>query len=168
MQCTQCGQPVVPDSLFCSNCGGRILIQAAPAPPAARPYMETHIQMAAYLNIALGALDGLIALGLFGFFSFLGLAIPHLDRHADPHFPFPLFFSGLGVILGLIFALFALPRVIGGFGLLRYRSWARILIVVVSIFGLLNFPIGTAIGIYSMWALLSRAGEQYYQQQAAA
>jgi hypothetical protein len=45
--------------------------------------------------------------------------------------------------------------IIGGAGLLRLRSWARYLVLVLSIVDLLNIPFGTAIGIYSIWVLVN-------------
>jgi polyferredoxin len=44
--------------------------------------------------------------------------------------------------------------IIGGIGLLGYRNWARIMILVLSALDCLNVPIGTAKGVYSIWALL--------------
>jgi hypothetical protein len=37
--------------------------------------------------------------------------------------------------------------------LLKYKSWARYLVLVLAILDLLNIPIGTAIGVYSIWVL---------------
>ncbi|MBS0011712.1 MAG: hypothetical protein KFF49_09905 [Bacteroidales bacterium] len=58
------------------------------------------------------------------------------------------------VMLTSIIALISLMSIIGGIGLLAYREWARILIIVVSAINCLNVPIGTAKGVYSLWALL--------------
>lgn len=48
-----------------------------------------------------------------------------------------------------------LPMLIGGLGLLARRSWARWLMVVISIPYLFAFPVGTALGGLSLWALLA-------------
>ena len=37
-----------------------------------------------------------------------------------------------------------------GLGLLQYKSWARILAIILGIINLLLFPIGTALGIYTL------------------
>jgi hypothetical protein len=50
-------------------------------------------------------------------------------------------------------ALLGLPGLLAGYGLLTRKPWARILAIVVGILSLLNFPIGTAIGLYTQWAL---------------
>ena len=54
-----------------------------------------------------------------------------------------------------------------GVGLLHYRSWGRVLAIVMSVFLLFKFPIGTAIGIYAFWVLLSEPGRKHYQARAA-
>jgi hypothetical protein len=39
-------------------------------------------------------------------------------------------------------------------GLYKRKEWARILTLVLSIVEIFSFPFGTAIGIYSIWALI--------------
>ena len=46
-------------------------------------------------------------------------------------------------------ALLGLPGLLAGYGLLTRKPWARILAIVVGILSLLNFPVGTAIGLYT-------------------
>ncbi len=49
----------------------------------------------------------------------------------------------------------ALPGIIGGIFLLQFREWSRILVIIVSFIDLINFPVGTALGTYSLWVLLN-------------
>jgi hypothetical protein len=51
------------------------------------------------------------------------------------------------VVLGI-------PGMVAGYGLLRRKAWGRILAMVVGFLGLVNVPLGTAIGIYTFWLLL--------------
>ena len=44
---------------------------------------------------------------------------------------------------------------VAGYGLLNYKSWARLLAIVLAILNLILFPIGTAIGIYTLWAMFN-------------
>jgi hypothetical protein len=37
-----------------------------------------------------------------------------------------------------------------GLGLLQYKSWARILAIILGILNLILFPVGTAVGIYTL------------------
>lgn len=78
-------------------------------------------------------------------------------------------FAGLG-LLGLIVVgivlLPGLPGFIGGVGVIRRRWWGRWVIVVCSVFNLLAFPLGTALGAYSLIVLLSPTIDQEFSGQA--
>lgn len=54
------------------------------------------------------------------------------------------------ILVGAISAL----GLIAGIGLLIYKPWARYLVIILSIIDCINIPIGTAIGIYSIWVLI--------------
>lgn len=62
--------------------------------------------------------------------------------------------SIVGGVGAIFFTLLAIPGLIAGVGLLKRQSWARTLALVMAILGLVNFPIGTAVGIYALWMLL--------------
>jgi hypothetical protein len=51
--------------------------------------------------------------------------------------------------------IFSIPGIIGGIGLLKMRPWARILILIMGFLALLEIPLGTALGIYTIWALMN-------------
>jgi len=57
------------------------------------------------------------------------------------------------MIPGLLAAL-AIPGIIGGIGVLKLKLWARYLVLVLSVLALFSIPIGTAIGVYSIWVLI--------------
>ena len=67
-----------------------------------------------------------------------------------------------GTMLVVFLVLTSLPGLIAGIGLLKSRSWARILGIVVAILNLIHIPIGTAVGIYALWVLLNRETEQLF------
>lgn len=50
-----------------------------------------------------------------------------------------------------IIAIFAIPTLIAGIGLLMRKSWAMLFALVVGCLKLFSFPFGTALGIYSIW-----------------
>jgi hypothetical protein len=50
--------------------------------------------------------------------------------------------------------LLSAPGIIAGVGLLGFHSWARILALVLAVLNLPGFPIGTLLGIYTLYALL--------------
>lgn len=76
--------------------------------------------------------------------------------------------SIVGTIMLSLMLLLAAPGIIAGIGLLRRKSWARILAVVLGILNLTNFPIGTAVGVYTLYVLLqSDAGEVFMTPRIA-
>jgi hypothetical protein len=51
-------------------------------------------------------------------------------------------------------AVFSVPSIVGGIGLIKRWSWARYLVLILSVFSLTNVPVGTAMGVYSIWVLM--------------
>jgi len=81
----------------------------------------------------------------------------HFSRSLNPR-GLPAGIGG-GVILIAITALsFFVAR-----GLRQFRPWARITTVVLSVIGLLNFPVGTLINAYILYLLLSQKGRRIFQ-----
>ena len=62
-----------------------------------------------------------------------------------------------------ILVLLSAPGIIGGMGLLKRQSWARILVLVLGVINLINIPFGTALGIYTIWALTHRETEELFR-----
>jgi len=108
--------------------------------------MEKHITIVAALHIGLSILG--IVLGAFVFVLLAGIGVISEDEDALT----VLAIVG-GAVSSFLFVLSA-PGLIGGIGLLKRKEWARILVLIVSGLELLNIPIGTAVGIYSVWALV--------------
>jgi hypothetical protein len=50
--------------------------------------------------------------------------------------------------------IFSIPGIIAGIGLFKRKEWARILTLILSVIKLMNIPIGTAVGAYSIWVLV--------------
>jgi hypothetical protein len=123
----------------------------ASSPATKEHSMEQHVKIVAILNIVCGGLGIVIALLALLFFG--GMAgIVHSDPAPDSEVGVAAL-GIIGVIAFLTIALFSVPALIGGIGLLKFREWARILVIVVSALNLLNIPFGTALGIYGLWVL---------------
>ncbi len=60
------------------------------------------------------------------------------------------------VIAGMI-VLFFFPSLIGGYGILRGRPWARIWLMTAAVLNLPVFPFGTALAIYTLWVTWPKA-----------
>jgi len=123
--------------------------------------VDTHVKVLAVLYIIFGALGTLAGLGLMALLSFIGVA----GAASDPDAWMALPVLGItGAALGAFLLMLSLPGVIAGFGLLKYRPWARILTIVLSALNLMNFPIGTALGVYGLWVMLSDDGSRLFAQ----
>lgn len=122
--------------------------------------MEKHITILAWIHIFLSGLGILVAMFLFGLMFIGGL------------------FSGSGedfVLISIVaiftsgfMLLLSVPGFIAGYGLLKRKTWARGLTVLLGLLHLINFPFGTAVGIYTFYVLFQKdAGDYFYQVQLA-
>jgi hypothetical protein len=127
--------------------------------------MQTHIKMLALLHIAFGILG--LAAGIFMLALFGGIAglIGATDTSGDAAIAMPVI-GAIGGFLFLFSIVVSLPEIIAGAGLLMRKSWARILTLVLSALQLIQFPFGTALGAYGLWALLSREGQAFFETQS--
>ena len=110
--------------------------------------MEGHLRTVASLHIALSTLGFLLAIVLYSILSLIGNFVE--DQNAE------FILTIIANVLAIFLFILAIPGLIGGIGLLKYKEWARILILIVSALKLLSFPIGTAIGVYSIWVLVQK------------
>ena len=119
--------------------------------------MREHVRILAILNIVygcLGALAGVIVLVVFGGIAgVVGASVDWGRDNADAATAIPIL-GVIGVAIAIFLLALSLPSIIGGWGLLNFRPWARILMIVVSILNLFHIPIGTALGVYGLWVLL--------------
>lgn len=70
--------------------------------------------------------------------------------------------SALAIFLLIISA----PGIICGFGLLKHRSWARVLALIIGVINLINIPFGTALGIYTLWVLMHEKSQSLFSSNA--
>lgn len=130
--------------------------------------MEKHITVVGILRIGLGIFGVLAAIivFLFAIIVFAGTVGPGVlsgDQEALAILTVTgsgaaLLFSGVAFLL----VLFSVPGIIGGIGLLKLKSWARILVLILAVLDLMNIPIGTAIGIYTLWVLMQDETAQLF------
>lgn len=60
----------------------------------------------------------------------------------------------LAFCVGAFFLALSLPGILGGIFLLQRHNWARILVLVLGFLNLLLLPVGTILGVYTIWVLL--------------
>lgn len=65
----------------------------------------------------------------------------------------PFSTHGFGVILVFLFGTVSVLGIIGGIGLLLEKNWAGILILTLGFVNIFNIPLGTMLGLYTIWVL---------------
>jgi len=69
----------------------------------------------------------------------------------------------VGTVCGSFFLIGNVLNILAGTGLIKYKNWARILAIILGILNMIYFPIGTALGIYTLWALLNNDTKQFFE-----
>jgi len=76
-----------------------------------------------------------------------------------------IFITGIvALALGAFLLVISIPGIIAGIGLLHYKPWAKTLSLVIGIINLINFPIGTLIGVYTIWVLMNSQTERLFSK----
>ncbi len=57
-------------------------------------------------------------------------------------------------VAAVLLSIISIPGIIVGFGLLSRAGWARVIALILGIINLFNFPLGTILGIYTLWVIL--------------
>ena len=122
--------------------------------------MEKHITLVGILNIVYEffALIGAcvlfaIAIGFRYFFEVLS----RYNHHGMDEIP-PEILEIVPIILiaiGILILVFSIIGIIGAIGVIKRKEWGRIMMLVISFFNLIHIPLGTVLGVYSIWVLLN-------------
>ena len=181
MTCSTCGNLIAQDARFCPRCGAPAVHQGQAAqgtvyPPYGMvPYdrVRRNIQTLGTLWLIYGALR--FILGLFGVLFLHGILGNHF-HHDEFNFgwsPFGrMWMDSLLPIAFFSIIVGVFCTVLTGYALVTRQPWGRVLAIVFSIFALFHFPLGTALGIYTLWVLAPRlSGNEYaalsYNQNGA-
>ena len=116
--------------------------------------MDQHIKILSVLYIVLGILGLLAALAFFALGAGTSATILSQDHSNDARVG-AAWAGGCMTFIAALIGLLAIPSIIAGWGLSKRKSWARILTMVLAVFQLPSFPIGTAIGVYALVIMLN-------------
>lgn len=118
--------------------------------------MERHVRILGTLYIIFGVLLLITALIIYSTVKMGGI----LSGDETAIFVTEL----VSTILGAFFLLLSIPGIIGGIGLLKFKNWAKILVIIIGILNLLNIPLGTILGVYTIWVLMNNQTEQLFKK----
>lgn len=155
MFCSACGAQVEPHSTICPNCRRPIASAVATTLPGR---LERHLRTLGILWMVAGALFAVPGFILMTLSGVVRLAIPAGETVG--RFVAPLVLSIIGGSLFIV----AAGGILAGWGLLKHEPWARPVAIVLGIISLLHPPFGTALGIYTLWVLLSDQGGAEYNR----
>jgi hypothetical protein len=154
MFCDQCGSRLTAAQRFCSSCGRAV--GAIPLVPR-QGRIAGHVRLLGILWLAESAFHLIPGLALLAM-SWARVLPPDVPEFVRVMFP----------AIGGFFLLSAVVGGVTGWGLLTRQPWARMLAIVFGGINLAHVPFGTALGIYTLWVLLSADSEQEYRATAIA
>jgi hypothetical protein len=121
--------------------------------------LQPHVTILGWLYIVGHAVFLIIGLLVFVLLTGIGLATGEPEARTV--------LGIVGTAVGLLLTALAVPGLVAGYGLLARKSWARVLALVVGMLGLVNVPVGTAIGVYAVWILTQDAAAAYFAASAS-
>jgi hypothetical protein len=110
--------------------------------------VNKHVTILGILFLVFHGLALVAAILIFGLMSGVGLLTGEVQAGG--------IMMIIGTVIAAIMAVMAIPGLIGGYGLLRRRKWARILVSILGFISIFEPPFGTVLGVYALWVLLHR------------
>ncbi len=121
-------------------------------------WMEKHVDLIGILWIALGAFT--FFGGFVAFWVLFGISfVPDMGNEA------PIILRSVGAGIAIFLLILSIPKIIAGIGLMKRQEWGRILALIVAFLSILNFPLGTALAIYSFVILIKEETIQLFRQK---
>ena len=158
MFCDACGAALQPGQGYCTRCSKQVIGPVV----AGSGRVARHAHLLGILWIAYSAISGIggvvlmiVARTIFGPFG-----LPHMPRGP------PMFIRPLLSAIAVVLLCKAAVGIAAGLGLLQRQDWGRILVIVLGVISLINIPFGTALGIYTLWVLLSPGADKEYEALA--
>jgi hypothetical protein len=128
--------------------------------------MQSHIRALGILHVILGGVGVMAAIAIFVLFGGIAGIVGSTDSSANSAIAAPII-GGIGGIIAIVLLVFSAPGLIGGIGLLNMAPWSRMFMIVISALHLLHVPVGTALGIYGLWALTKPETEALFARGAS-
>lgn len=123
--------------------------------------MDAHKRLLAILHIVYGTLQILI----FAVINLLlSTVLPFIEAemeggNSEELAIVKMVFYFIRSFFVILIILFPIPSIIGGIAQLNGKKWGMPLLLISGCLGLLNIPIGTALGIYTLWVYLENQKE---------
>jgi hypothetical protein len=112
--------------------------------------MQKHVTVVGVIRIGWGVLGVLVAAVVLASTVGTGFLVYSLERNQEPL----TILSAIGIPLTILIFVLSVPNIIAGIGVLKLKQWARYLSMVLAVLDLINLPVGTAIGVYTLVVLV--------------
>lgn len=112
--------------------------------------MDQHLRTLGIGHIAYSLLMIVPAVFVFSILTSIGFLVD--DPDAAQILPL------VGTLVAALLIILAVPGIIAGIGLLRKKKWGLPVALVAGILNILCVPLGTALGVYSIW-IFSKVNE---------
>lgn len=118
--------------------------------------METHNRLLSILHIVTGTLALVtFALGSIIINTMYPFLLNEIGTSSDEGaFIFDMVFQIVRGVFIVILVVIPIPSLIGGLALLNGRKWGMSLLLISGSLNLFNIPLGTALGVYTIWVYL--------------
>jgi hypothetical protein len=123
-----------------------------------------HNKILGILHLAYGGLMGLLMLAIFIFMLMVGTFAT--DSRGEP-MPAGVLALVMIVLAGVML-LQVTPSFLAGYALLKQKRWAKTIGIIAAIMAGLNFPLGSALCVYTLWFLFGESGRFLYHKAAYA
>jgi len=162
MYCNSCGALMGANDTVCRACGQGTIGVAGSTSPAPGGRLRAHLGTLSILWFVFATLLLIGAAVTYTISHFMRLRLegngPPVAELIGPM----VLFSVSMLCLALATGSFA-----AGWGLYNRRDWGRPVALVMGFIFLLKPPFGTALGIYTLWVLMSNNADQQYRAMAA-
>lgn len=102
-----------------------------------------------------------VVFGLIFLLGMGGVAIFNVGANSDS-ISIAVVFLIFGAFMLFTLA-FIIPQMIAGWNLFKGTGKGKIWLMIAAIINILNFPIGTAIGVYALWFAFGEEGKGYFR-----
>lgn len=128
--------------------------------------LTTHQRLLSIFHIIYGSLALLILVGVRFIFALFVTPIFESGEFDGLNDGIKTLIAGMAEVIVIVLILvIAIPSIIGGIATLQRKSWGFILMMISGCLSLLSFPIGTVLGVYTIWNFVEKSNQQNVTNQ---
>lgn len=125
----------------------------------------THNKILGILHLAYGGLIALL-MAVMIIFMLTMMSMGNFNNNGEP-FPVGVLVF-MTILLVVVTLLHTVPSFLAGYAFLKRKRWAKTMGIISAIMAGLNFPLGSALCVYTLWFLFGESGRFLYHKAAYA